>query len=290
MATKNKLIQLTILVCVGIVVTACYEKFDEDSFKPKFLIGGYSFVSEIEPASLVSYFPFDESLTDDATSEIANNKNTVLVNGFKGKAVSFDVEEKSYLTYDAGDVKSQMGSFTISFWVNPTFVDADASGSIDGIIGLVNISRPDDFWGYLDWFIENGANNSGATIKAHVVNSPSNGGGDSWVEVTGVTGLFGAWSSHTLTYDATTSTLKYYLNGSLKKTQTAGWTGPISFAGSGPMVFGAVHFQTSPTLSNHGSEPWASWLTGAMDEVRVYDKALTDEQVNSLVLLQGKGR
>jgi hypothetical protein len=287
MITKNKLIQLAVLLSVGIVVTACYEKFDEDSFRPKFLIGGYSFVDEIDPENLVSYFPFDENLVDAENAATANNKNTVLVNGFKGKAASFDVEEKAYLTYDAADVKSQMGSFTISFWVNPTFVDADASGSIDGIIGLVNISRPDDFWGYLDWFIENGANNTGATVKAHVVNA---GVGDTWIEVTGITGLFGAWSSHTLSYDAGTKTFKYYVNGSLKKTVVTTWPGAISFAGSGPMVFGTVHFQTTPTLSNHGAEGWASWLTGAMDEIRIYNKALTDEQVNSLVLLQGKGR
>jgi hypothetical protein len=57
------------------------------------------------------------------------------------------------------------------------------------------------------------------------------------------------------------------------------------------MVFGTVQFQTTPSLtSSHGSESWASYLTGAMDELRIYNKALSAENVNALVVLQGKGK
>jgi len=56
------------------------------------------------------------------------------------------------------------------------------------------------------------------------------------------------------------------------------------------MVFGCVQFQTDPSLTNHGPESWASWLTGSLDEVRIYNKALTAEEVNALVVLQGKGK
>jgi hypothetical protein len=56
-------------------------------------------------------------------------------------------------------------------------------------------------------------------------------------------------------------------------------------------VLGAVQFQTTPSLTtSHGSEPWASWLTGSLDEVRVYNTPLTQEEVNALVVLQGKGK
>ncbi|HEX8038419.1 MAG TPA: LamG-like jellyroll fold domain-containing protein, partial [Chryseosolibacter sp.] len=98
------------------------------------------------------------------------------------------------------------------------------------------------------------------------------------------------WTSHTLTYNAATSTLTYYINGSTAATKTAPWTGPITFANSGPVVMGTVQFQTTPSLTNHGPEDWAGYLTGAIDEVRIYNKALTPEQVNALVVLQGKGK
>jgi len=38
-------------------------------------------------------------------------------------------------------------NLTISFWVNPTFVDVDNDKAIDGVLGLVNLSNPTGFWG-----------------------------------------------------------------------------------------------------------------------------------------------
>jgi hypothetical protein len=57
------------------------------------------------------------------------------------------------------------------------------------------------------------------------------------------------------------------------------------------MVFGTVQFMTTPSLTTtHGAEPWASFLTGQLDEVRVYNKALTEAEVQALIVLQGKGK
>ncbi len=266
---------------------SCYDEFDPNSYKPAFTISGYTSSEEIEASSLVAYFPFDGSLTETKSTGTAENTATGFSSAFKNEGVTLNASSKSYLVYDPGDLLNQLQSFTISFWVNPTFVDANTDNAIDGIIGLVNVSNPTDFWGYMDWFIENGSNNDAATIKVHVKN---NNGGDTWVEVTGVKGLFNAWSNHTLTYDATTEQFIYYVNGADVKTVDAGWDGAFSFENSGPMVFGTVHFQTTPTLSNHGEEPWASWLTGSMDEIRIYNKALTEEQIYALLVLQGKGK
>lgn len=287
MSTNNKKFAALMMISIGIVAGACFEKFDEDSYKPTFTIGGFSATDEIEPAALVSYFSFDDELTDAETGDAATNKSTTFANGFKNRALNLNVSNKSYVVYDAADVLSQLGSFTISFWVNPTFVDSDGNNSIDGILGLVNVANANDFWGYLDWFVENNSNNDAAKLVVHI--NPA-GDGDSWLTVENYKNLFGKWSNHTLTYDATTGKLTYYINGSTGASGTAAWTGPASFTGAGPMVFGAVHFQTTPTLSNHGSEPWASWLTGQLDELRIYNTALSADEVNALVVLQGKGK
>jgi hypothetical protein len=88
-----------------------------------------------------------------------------------------------------------------------------------------------------------------------------------------------------LTYEAASSTFTYYINGSIAKTATAGWEGPITFANSGKFVFGnGFTFKTTPTLASHGAEPWASYLTGSMDEIRIYNKALSGDDVNALVV------
>jgi hypothetical protein len=287
MNANNKGLVALLMIAIAFVAGACFEKYDEDSYKPTFTIGGFAATDEIKPTNLVSYFSFEDVLTDEESGDPATNKGTTFVNGFKGRAINFNSSNKTYVVYESADVVSQLGSFTISFWVNPTFVDTDANNSIDGILGLVNIANANDFWGYLDWFVENNSNNDGAKIVAHI--NPA-GDGETWLSVENYKDLFGKWSNHTLTYDATSGKVTYYINGSTAASATAGWTGPASFTGAGPMVFGAVHFQTTPTLSNHGNESWASWLTGQMDELRIYDAALTASEVNALVVLQGKGK
>jgi hypothetical protein len=178
-------------------------------------------------------------------------------------------------------------SFTISFWVNPTFVDANADNGIDGILGLVGISNPDRFWGNLEWFVENNSNPDAAIIKVILTNNNTQ---ETDIVVNNYKGLFGTWTNHTLSYDAATAILTYYINGSSAASKTVPWTGPIIFANSGPMVLGAVQFQTTPSLTNHGIESWANWLTGTIDELRIYNAALTATEVNALVVLQGKGK
>jgi hypothetical protein len=283
----KKIFSLAFIAIAGSTVLSCYEKFDPESYNPPFTISGFTSVDEIAPGNLVGYWSFDGTLADAVSNDEASNSGASFVNGFKGQALDFDVANKSYATFDPSTEITGMGSFTISFWVNPTFIDADASGSIDGIIGFVNLSKPDGFWGNIDWFIENGSNPSSAKIVAHITNST----GETWMNVSNDPGLFDAWSSHTLTYDEGTSTFKYYINGGLKTTATAsGWTGPITFVNSGPLVFGTVQFQTDPSIGCCGNQGWASYLTGSMDEIRIYDKALTAEEINAMVVLQGKGK
>jgi hypothetical protein len=278
---------LLLMTVVSFVLSACYEKFDEDSYAPVFTISGFSSVKQIEPSSLVAYWGFEESLVDSVSGAAGTNKASTFVNGFKGKAVSFDVANKAYVTFDANSAITGLQSFTISFWVNPVFVDANADNGVDGILGLVNLSNVGRFWGNINIFVENNSNPDAAIVKAII----TSGTQESDILVEGYKGFFGAWTNHTLTYDASTSELIYYINGSKVKSKTANWTGPIGFTDSGPMVFGTVHFQTTPSLTTgSGAQPWASYLTGTLDEVRIYNKALSAENINALVVLQGKGK
>ena len=284
---KNRYIKLMLALSVtGILLTSCYKKFDPSTYAPVFTINGYSSVDQIKPANLVGYWAFQGSLIDSVSSESAANSRTSFSTGFIGDGLGLDVANSSYVTFDPSGTLKGMQSFSISFWVKPVFVDSNGDGGIDGILGFVNIANPNDFWGYLDWFIENGSNPSSATIKVHF----RGGTLDTWIVKDGVTGIFGSWTNHTITYDATTSKVTYYMNGSVLVPATAvPWTGPVDFSGIGPLVFGCVQFQTNPSLGTAGgSQPWASYLTGTLDEVRIYNAALTATEVNSLVVLQGK--
>jgi hypothetical protein len=279
--------RILIPTIAAVIVFGCYDEFDPKSYQPVFTISGYSATDEIEPTSLSAYWSFDEGLTETVSGTEATNHEVTQVNGFKGQGVSFNANSPSWLLSETPPNIAALGSFTISFWVNPTFVDSDGNGSIDGIIGLVGISNPTRFWGNLEWFIENNSNPDAAIVKVILTHDNAT---ETDIVVNNYKGLFDNWTNHALTYDAETSTLSYYINGSRLATKAAPWTGPIIFSGSGPMVFGTAQFQTSPSLTNHGPESWASHRTGSIDEVRVYNKALSATDINALVVLQGKGK
>jgi hypothetical protein len=296
MNTNINRISILLLLVIASSVSGCYDKFDADSYKPPFTVNGFSAVDEIKSTSLIAYFPFDGSLGETISGATGSNTGTSFISGFKGQGINLKGADKSYLTFDTPAAVDGMESFTISFWVNPTFIDTDSNNGIDGILGFVNLSNPTGFWGNIDWFVENDnpsppngdhSNNEKATIKVHIQGTATQ---DTWVTVERYKGLFGVWSNHTLTYDATTSQFIYYINGSKVQTATSSWTGPINFAGSGPMVFGTVQFQTTPSIGCCGNQDWASYLTGAMDEIRIYNTALAETEVNALVVLQGKGK
>lgn len=285
MKHKLNLTSGTMFAVLLVFLSACYEAFDPKTYAPPFTISGFSSVKQIEPSSLVAYWGFENSLIDSVSSVVGTGKSVAFQNGFKGTALSLNVSNKSYMTFNPSTAITGLQSFTISFWVNPTFVDANNDKAIDGILGLVNLSNPTGFWGNIDWFVENGSNNDAAKVVVHVVS----GTNETWMNVSNYKGLFNAWTNHTLTYDAASSKFTYYINGSKMTTSTTSYTN-TTFTGSGPMVFGAVQFQTTPSIGCCGNQDWASYLTGSLDEVRIYNKALSDENVNALVVLQGKGK
>ncbi|MGZ3845420.1 MAG: LamG-like jellyroll fold domain-containing protein [Flavisolibacter sp.] len=286
----KKIVGITLMALAGAVVfslSSCYKKFDPKSYQPAFTVNGYSSVTEIASGNLVGYWALDGSYIDSVSKAVATNAGTSFATGFKGQGASFDVAAKSYITTATPTAIKNMSSFTISFWANPKFVDADNDTKIDGIIGFVNLARTDDFWGDIDWFIENGSTASLAIIKVHVVG----GSKDTWLTINNVNNLFGKWANHSLTYDAGTNTLTYYVNGSSVGSATASWTGGIQFPSPGPLVFGTTQFQTTPSLGTAGgSQSWASYLTGMMDEIRIYNKALSASELQAMVALQGKGK
>ena len=228
----------------------------------------------------IMYFPFDGDFLELLTiTESAPSGGPVFVTGISGKALSLDAAKSAYVTFP-GDALAGVSSFSISFFVNPDFVDKDSDGGIDGILGLVNFSNIVGFWGNIDFFVENGSKPAAAKMVVHVTNDDK----ETWfTEVNNVSGFFNAWSHHTVTYDGTLHQFKYYINGALMSTKAAGWDDALTFKNSGPIVMGTVQFQTNPSLTTGSqSQPWASYLTGELDEVRIFNRALSDVEVQQI--------
>jgi hypothetical protein len=271
---------LTVVLIISICCTSCYKKFDPATYAPALSIGGYTSSAEIAPSSLVGYWAFDDNFLDSVTNTAGTNAGTTFQNGVKGKALL--TGDKGYVLFNPGAAITGMKSFTIAYWVN-----APVNGS--GIAGTVNLANNSNFWGNIDMFFENGSTADAAKFRVHIVNNGSSP--EHWLAKDGIPGIFGNWVHFAVSFDGDTHTFKFYINGSVVATEVNNGFGTLNFTNSGQLVFGTVQFMTDPSLtSSHGAEPWASYLKGGLDEVRIYNTALIDADVNALVKLEVRGK
>ncbi|QEC67907.1 LamG domain-containing protein [Panacibacter ginsenosidivorans] len=278
MKTVNIKPVLLLILCAAFGLSSCYKKFDTSSYAPALSIGGYTGADEIAPSNLVAYFPFDGDYADKVSGTAGVNTGTSFSGGIKNQSLKGGLN--SYVLFTPGASITTMQSFTITYWVN-------SPAPSTGIIGLVNLANTTGFWGNIDMFFENGSTNSNGILKAHITNGPV----DSWVVKDGLVNLFDSWNHIALSYDAGTTTFKLYVNGSPVTTNVVDGFGPLQFTNTGNIVIGCVQFQTDPSqTSATTAQDWASYLTGTMDEVRIYNKALGDADISALVKLEGRGK
>jgi len=148
------------------------------------------------------------------------------------------------------------------------------------------------FWGSLAIFFDNGGSATTGVLKVHafsITGSPS--GKDAWEGGYTVANPWNTWINIMVTYSDATSTVNVYYNSGLAGTNTVNGFAPLDWSKAKKMVFGTLQFQTTPSLTaNTGSQPWAGYLTGAMDQVRIYNKALSASEIRGLYGLEKAGR
>lgn len=270
-----------ILLAIGALgFSSCQKEFDPTSYAPALNIGGYTSAKQVASSNLVAHWAFSGSLIDSVSNTVGVNAGASFAEGIKGQALQGALN--SYITTTPTSKITGLKSFTISEWINtppPT----------TGILGIFSLSNTGQFWGNLELFIENGSSNTDGKLRI-VINN--NNAGDRIYAVNGIQNLFDKWNHLAVSYDATTSIVSVYVNGSRISSGTLnGITGPLTFVNSGKIVFGCVQFQTTPSLTTAtGSQGWASYITGQLDEIRVYDKALSVVEISSIAKLEGRGK
>lgn len=271
-------ITLLLLAAPVLMLSSCYKQFDPEDYQPDLVIGGYTSTSEIAPDNLVAYWGFNGNFNDSISGTAATNVGMSTTGGIKGQAIQGAID--AYLLATPSDEVKNMSSFTISYWVN-------APLNPDGIVGTVNLNHATRFWGNINMFFENGSSETVAKFKYILTSGTTEVGSD----VYDLQNFWGSWNNMTLTYDEATSTAKLFVNGSRIAEKAFAGLGPIQFDEATTLIFGTVQFQTDPSSTTAtGKQDWASYLTGAMDEIRIYNIALSDTDVNSLVKLEGRGK
>ncbi|MCZ4245616.1 LamG domain-containing protein [Pedobacter punctiformis] len=273
---KTKYFLLMATVALGL--SSCQKKFDPSSYAPALNIGGYTSAKQIAPNNLVAYYAFDGSLIDSASSTSGVNTGTTFGAGFKKQSLQGALN--SYVLGTPSAKVNALKSFTVTEWFN-------SPAPTTGIIGLFSLANTTQFWGNIEIFIENGSTATNGQLRIHL----NQGGGDKTYSVNDLQSIFGKWVNLSLSYDETTSMVKVYINGSRVAAIASTVTGPLAFTNTGRFVFGTVQFQTTPSqTSGTTKQDWASFLTGQIDEVRVYDKALSDAEISALSILESRGK
>ena len=277
--------------CACIGLSSCQKGFDPKSYaptKPLPTFGGYSKSADIEPASLVAYWPFNGTLADSLSSTTGVATKTSFNAGIKGQGLQG--ADNGYVVTDVPAAVKSVHSFTLSTWVK-----MPQNTSALGVLSIANdqIGGP-GFWGSLDIFFDNGSANTATTgiLKVHafsIAGSPN--GVDAWEGGYVVANPWNNWINILVTYDDVASTVTVYYNGAVAGTNTVPTFKPLDWSNATKMVFGTLQFQTTPSLTaNTGAQGWAGYLTGTLDQVRIYNKVLSATEVSALYNLEKLGR
>jgi hypothetical protein len=289
MNLNNKIVKYAlILTVVGLGINAC-QKMDRPELGELVLDPPPPPYNELK-----NFWAFENNLSDQGEGKLNGAPTGVTyVAGVTGqaakigtggyilvKAIGDTITYPNGFTAVPADTLTNLGSFTLAFWMN-------GPGPVkDGAQGLFSISNKAEFWGNLDLFIENLDNGSELFLKVHMFNAgvPS-GNGEQWNEVKIANGL-NKWTHIAVTYNGLNSQFTIYADGqptAIKDKVLGGGTyGSIKFNNFNGVVIGNHQFQTNPSLSNHGPESWARPFNGALDQLRLYDRALSAAEITDL--------
>lgn len=265
---------------LSLTLSSCQKEFDSKTYRPSKPLpppppppsyDGFEASKDIEPGAIVGYWPFNGDLTDSITNAKGVATGTTFGTGIAGQ--SFQGALNAWALCDAPAGLATLQSTTISLWVN-------TPPPSTGIIGFFTLVNTQTFWGNIEMFFENGSDNTNGKVRIHFSQNNS----DFTYSIDNVANLFNAWVNIAVSYDQTDGTCVLYVNGVAANTGKAGsLTGALNFKNVGKVVFGTVQFMTTPSqTSGTTAQPWASFNTGQIDQVRVYNKVLPAAEINAL--------
>ena len=277
---KHTLIAGLMGLAIVFTISSCQKSFDPKSYapvKPLPTFDGYSSSDAIETSNLVAYWNFSGNLTDSITKATGTATLTSFAPGISGQA--FQGAANGYAVCTAPTGLATLQTCTISAWVN-------TPPPSNGLLDYFTLANTGQFWGNIEMFFDNGSNNTDAHVRIHL----SQNGNDNTFAAE-VPNLFGTWVNLIFTYD-TSGACTLYVNGASVATGTAGnLKGALAFTNVGNVVFGCTQFNTNPSqTSATTAQPWAGYFTGKIDQVRVYNKVLSAQEISAIYNLENLGR
>jgi len=269
---------ICLLAAITLAMVSCQKKFDPKSYAPVETFGGYAASNEVAASNLVAHFAFEGDLQDSVSKTSATNAGTSNSPGIKGQGLQVGLS--NYALFTPTDAIKSLQSFTVSYWLNTPI-------NTTGIQEPICFVNGNQFWGNLDMFFD-GQTDATAKFKMHVFNTAIQ---DAWLDQWSIASPWDKWLQVALTYDKATEKFSFYVNGVLAGSATKTGFGTPNFANVPVIVLGTVQFMTNPNLTT-GTDPqsWASYLLGVMDELRIFNKALSGDDLKALYNLENLGK
>jgi hypothetical protein len=269
-----------VVLVFGMTLSSC--KKDED---PN---AGKTDPSTIATANLIAYFPFDGNATEKIASLTPSVETAVTyVAGRRGQAYQGADQAHLLYTLPAASKMKNLTSFSIAFWLKSPLVTGDPEQTVFEIgksddlfwgnlkIGLLRLNATADSLNFKAFFLKNGAVWSGQHI----------GYSDNLF-------LINKWMHIVMMYDENTSKFEIYKDGvkvvtndGIENRYAAGddvvprpKLGALSFLNADKINIGAWRTKSEGGLT----DAWMGWFLGNLDELRLYDKAISATDVKAL--------
>jgi hypothetical protein len=297
---KNKYIFLLSFVLATPFFVSCEDSIDKvNSPIPYESIGGYENSDDVAASHLVSKFSFDGSIVDSKNGITDGvGTNVTYEAGVKGQA--YKGSSSSFIAYNTvANSVINLKSISVSMWIK---TDPHTGGAQS----LFMLPKKTDFWGNIFTLIEGTGPATTMLMKNHIQKdvTPSIPWSGQFIEHSGtnvLNNMFGSWKHLVWTYNGTSSTYSLYVDG-LKLDLPASISKRYA---SDPLTGGAPYGELANSevskfiiggYQQHLGAPWGAadgWMlhyTGLMDEFRIYDSALEDNEVSALYKLEKDNR
>ncbi len=257
--------------------------------------------STIANANLVAYFPFNGNGNDSITG-MTPAKNANVTYATARRKAGFQGNNVGYFLYNlpAASKLRTLKAFAVAMWLNEPQIPAETAPTPM----LLQIGNDDNlFWGNLSLAQDRqgtlAAPQDSLNLKAYFYSQTATFK-DQFINFPHPSLKAGKWMHLIFEYDNVTSTFSVYVNGAklvFPASTAAGIAnryaaekpatgvqpplGDLVFNKANKMVIGGG-WMTKIVQVPPATDDWMGWFNGSMDELRIYDRALTATEAKAL--------
>lgn len=285
-STSNKINRTLVIAAIAVAAISCKKDGNPNNLPSvstatyEGTIDGYKSSDEVFPDNLIAYWSFDDTKNElkSATAPTTSANDSYVTGGVRGKALNLAAGYLYYATQFQAFKTASLKSFTISTWVK--ILNNGSKRTM-----LFQLARPGMFNGNINFALN--TNSFPATTTNTLRIQPTFmtvGGGTQDNLNSTLSPTIGAdkWTHILLTYETTTGVFDIWADG-VK-------VGAFPNRGVGNNLFNSYEPSELIFGSNYNGIPGKTVstdvsfapMTGQIDEVRIYNRALPDAQIKSL--------